>query len=51
MKIYLATDHAGFQIKENIKLFLEIEKEEILKKYNENAFSNIAGITFIITYF
>lgn len=30
MKIYLATDHAGFEMKEAIKLFLEIEKDDLL---------------------
>lgn len=29
MKIYLATDHAGFEMKESIKLFLELEKDEV----------------------
>lgn len=31
MKIYLATDHAGYEMKEAIKLYLEVEKEEFLK--------------------
>lgn len=30
MKIYLATDHAGYEMKEAIKLFLEIEKDDLL---------------------
>lgn len=30
MKIYLATDHAGFQLKEDIKLFLEVNKDDLL---------------------
>ncbi len=30
MKIYLAADHAGFNIKESVKLFLEIEKDNLL---------------------
>ena len=40
MKIYLATDHAGFELKENIKKFLAIAKYEIIDlgafAYNEN---------------
>lgn len=32
MKIYLAGDHAGFEMKEAVKLFLEIEKEDIQKE-------------------
>lgn len=32
MKIYLATDHAGFEMKEAIKLFLEVEKDDIQKE-------------------
>lgn len=31
MKIYLATDHAGFEMKEAVKLFLEVEKDELIK--------------------
>ncbi|MDB5260719.1 MAG: ribose-5-phosphate isomerase ribose 5-phosphate isomerase, partial [Candidatus Nomurabacteria bacterium] len=29
MKIYLATDHAGYELKEKIKIFLEDEGHEI----------------------
>ncbi len=31
MKIYLATDHAGFEMKEAVKLYLEVEKDNLLK--------------------
>lgn len=30
MNIYLAADHAGFNMKEAVKLFLEIEKDDLL---------------------
>jgi ribose 5-phosphate isomerase B len=48
MKIYLATDHAGFEMKENIKLFLEIEKDEIQRQLEKNGqvISNIDIIDF-----
>lgn len=40
MKIYLATDHAGFELKENIKKFLTTTEHEIIDlgafAYNEN---------------
>ncbi len=36
MKIYLATDHAGYEMKESIKLFLEIEKEDLQKDLEKN---------------
>lgn len=40
MKIYLATDHAGFELKENIKKFLATTEYEIIDlgafAYNEN---------------
>ena len=36
MKIYLATDHAGFEMKEAIRLFLELEKDEIIKDLEKN---------------
>ncbi len=32
MKIYLATDHAGFEMKEAVKLFLELEKDDLRKE-------------------
>jgi len=32
MNIYLATDHAGFEMKESIRIFLETEKEDLLKE-------------------
>lgn len=35
MKIYLATDHAGFEMKEAIRLFLELEKDEIVKDFEK----------------
>ncbi|MEN9338372.1 MAG: hypothetical protein RI945_97 [Candidatus Parcubacteria bacterium] len=35
MKIYLAADHAGFEMKESIKLFLEVEKDELLKEFSK----------------
>lgn len=31
MKIYLATDHAGYEMKESVKIFLEVEKDELQK--------------------
>lgn len=40
MKIYLATDHAGFELKENIKIFLKGTSHEVVDLgafvYNEN---------------
>ncbi|MEI6353059.1 MAG: hypothetical protein WCO35_03960, partial [Candidatus Nomurabacteria bacterium] len=36
MKIYLATDHAGFEMKEAIHLYLELEKDEIKKELEKN---------------
>ena len=36
MKIYLATDHAGFQLKEDIKLFLEVNKDDLLIEITKN---------------
>jgi len=36
MKIYLATDHAGFEMKEAIHLYLELEKDEIKKELEQN---------------
>lgn len=36
MKIYLATDHAGFEMKESVRLFLELEKDEIHKDLEKN---------------
>lgn len=36
MKIYLATDHAGYEMKEEVKLFLEVEKDDILSEFVKN---------------
>lgn len=47
MKIYLATDHAGFEMKENIKLFLEIEKENLQKEMENNLSLIISEIEII----
>ena len=46
MKIYLATDHAGFEMKESIKLFLELEKDE-LKSDLEKAGQVISNIEIV----
>lgn len=46
MKIYLATDHAGFEMKESIKLFLELEKDE-LKSELEKAGQVISNIEIV----
>ncbi|MEA4910727.1 Ribose-5-phosphate isomerase B [bioreactor metagenome] len=48
MKIYLATDHAGFEMKEAVKLFLEIEKDEIQKELEKGGqlISNVDIVDF-----
>lgn len=48
MKIYLATDHAGFEMKESIKLFLEIEKDELKSELEKSGqvISNIEIVDF-----
>lgn len=48
MNIYLATDHAGFEMKEAIQLFLEIEKDEIKKQLEKEGriVSNIDIVDF-----
>lgn len=48
MKIYLATDHAGFELKESIHLFLEVEKDELKKELERSGqvISNIEIVDF-----
>ena len=48
MNIYLATDHAGFEMKEAVQLFLEIEKDEIKKQLEKGGqiVSNIDIVDF-----
>ena len=36
MKIYLAADHAGYKMKDEILLYIELEKENIIQKFKEN---------------
>ena len=36
MKIYLAADHAGFELKEAIRSFLEMEKDELRKEMEKS---------------
>jgi len=47
MKIYLATDHAGFEMKEAIRLFLENEKENLLKEMEKKLSLVIPEIQFV----
>lgn len=46
MKIYLATDHAGFEMKEGVKLFLEVEKDDIQKELEKGG-QVISGIEIV----
>jgi ribose 5-phosphate isomerase RpiB len=44
MKIYLATDHAGFELKESIKKYLEEKGNEVVWKAIDRKLKNVVAL-------